>query len=50
MVIVAKSEREMKEIMRSLEKYVRKKKLKVNVDKTKIMVFNKRKRKSEESE
>jgi hypothetical protein len=28
MVIVAKSEREMKEMMRNLEKYVRKKKLK----------------------
>jgi ribosomal silencing factor RsfS len=45
MVIVAKSEREMKEIMRNLEKYVRKKKLEVNVEKTKMMVFNKRKRK-----
>ncbi|KAJ3629804.1 hypothetical protein MTP99_014171 [Tenebrio molitor] len=50
MVIVAKSEREMKAMMRNLEKYVRKKKLEVNVEKTKMMVFNKRKRKNEESE
>jgi hypothetical protein len=50
MVIVAKSEREMKEMMRNLGKYVRKKKLEVNVEKTKMMVFNKRKRKNEESE
>jgi hypothetical protein len=34
LVIVAKSEREMKEMMRSLGKHVRKKK------KTKMMVFN----------
>jgi predicted GTPase len=47
MVIVAKSEREMKEMMRNLEKYVRKKKLEVNVEKTKMMVFSKRKRKNE---
>jgi hypothetical protein len=32
-------------MMRSLGKYVRKKKLEVNVEKTKMMVFNKRKRK-----
>jgi hypothetical protein len=50
MVIVTKSEREMKEMMRNLEKYVRKKKLEVNVEKTKMMVFSKRKRKNEESE
>jgi hypothetical protein len=50
MVIVAKSEREMKEMMRNLEKYVRKKKLEVNGEKTKMMVFSKRKRKNEESE
>jgi hypothetical protein len=51
LVIVVKSEREMKEMMESLGKYVRKKKrLKVNVEKAKIMVFNKRKRKSEENE
>jgi hypothetical protein len=49
MVIVAKSEREMKETMRNLEKYVRKKNLEVNVEKTKMMVFNKRTRKNEES-
>jgi spore germination protein GerM len=46
---VPKSEREMKEIM-SLGKYVRKKKLKVNVEKTKMIVFNKRKTKSEQRE
>jgi hypothetical protein len=40
----------MKEMMRSLRKYVKKKKLEVNVDKMKMMVFNKRKRKNEESE
>jgi hypothetical protein len=45
LVIVPKSEREMKELMKSLGKYVRKKKLEVNVEKTK-----KRKRKSEENE
>jgi hypothetical protein len=50
LVIVAKSEREMKEMVKSLGKYVRKKKLEVNVEKTKIMVFNERKRKSEENE
>jgi hypothetical protein len=40
----------MKEMMRRLANYVRKKKLKVNVKTTKMMVFNKRKRKSEENE
>jgi hypothetical protein len=50
LVIVGKSEREMKEMMKSLGKHVRKKKLEVNVDKTKMMMFNKRKRKSEENE
>jgi 16S rRNA G1207 methylase RsmC len=50
LVIAAKNEREMKETMRSLGKYVRKKKLEVNIEKTKMMVFNKRKRKSEENE
>jgi hypothetical protein len=34
----------------NLGKYVRKKKLEVNVEKTKMIVFNKRKRKSEENE
>jgi hypothetical protein len=43
--IVAKSEKEMKKIMRNLRKYVKKKKLEVNVEKTKMKVFNKRKRK-----
>jgi gentisate 1,2-dioxygenase len=43
---VAKSERKMKQMMRSLGK----KKLEVNVEKTKMMVFNKRKRKIEENE
>jgi hypothetical protein len=32
-------------MIKSLGKYVRKKKLEVNVEKTKMMVFNKRKRK-----
>jgi hypothetical protein len=40
----------MKEMMKSLGKYVRKKKLEGSVEKTKMMVFNKRKRKSEENE
>jgi hypothetical protein len=38
---VAKSEREIKEMMNSLEKYVRKKKREVNVEKTKMTVFKK---------
>jgi predicted nucleotidyltransferase len=36
LVIVAKSEREMKEMMKSLGKYARKKKLEVNVEKMKM--------------
>jgi hypothetical protein len=40
----------MKEMMNNLWKYVRKKKLESNVEKTKMMVFNMRKRKSEENE
>jgi hypothetical protein len=47
---VTESEREMKDMMKNLVKYARKKKLEVNVKKTKIMVFYKRKRKSEENE
>jgi hypothetical protein len=39
------SEKEMKKIMRNLRKYVRKKKLEVNVEKTKMKVLNKRKKK-----
>jgi predicted nucleotidyltransferase len=50
LVIVAKSKGEEKEMVKSLGKYVRKKKLEVNVEKTKIMVFKERKRKSEENE
>jgi 16S rRNA G1207 methylase RsmC len=50
LVIVGKNEREMKEMIKNLGKYMRKKKLEVNVEKTKTMVFNKRKRKSEENE
>jgi hypothetical protein len=38
----------MNEMMKNLGKYVRKKKL--EVEKTKMMVFDKRKRKSEENE
>jgi hypothetical protein len=41
-IIVAKSEKEMKETMKNLGKFVRKKKLEVNVEKTRMMVFNKR--------
>jgi hypothetical protein len=47
LVIVAKSEREMKEMMKKLGKYVRKKKLEETVEKTKMMVVNKSKRKNE---
>jgi hypothetical protein len=47
---VAKSEREMKEMMKNLEKYVRKKKVEVKLEKRKMVVFNMRKRKSEENE
>jgi hypothetical protein len=36
--------------MRGLGKYARKKKLEVNVEKTKMMVFSKRKSKTEENE
>jgi hypothetical protein len=45
----AKSEREMKEMM-MLSQHVRKKKLEVTGEKVKMMVFSKRKRKSDESE
>jgi hypothetical protein len=41
-IIKFQSEREMKEMMKSLGKYARKKMLEVNVEKTKMMVFNKR--------
>jgi hypothetical protein len=44
LVIVAKSEREIKEMMNSLEKYVRKKKREVNVEKTKMTAVQERKR------
>jgi hypothetical protein len=44
---VAKPEREM---MKNLGKYVKKKNLEVNVEKTKMMLFNKRKRMNEENE
>jgi hypothetical protein len=47
---VAKSEKEMKEMMKNLGKYVRKKNLEINVEKTRMMVFNKRKRKSEKND
>ncbi|CAH1379718.1 unnamed protein product [Tenebrio molitor] len=40
----------MKEMVESLGNYVRKKNLELNVEKTKMMVFDKRKRKSEENE
>jgi hypothetical protein len=47
---VAKSERERKEMMKNLEKYVRKKKLEEFFEKTKMMVLSTKKRKSEENE
>jgi hypothetical protein len=49
---VAKSEREMKEMMKCLGsgKVCEEEKAGRNVEKTKMMVFNKRKRKSEENE
>jgi hypothetical protein len=50
LVMVPKSEREMKIMMKSLGKYVMKKKLEVDVEKTKMIVFNKRKRKNEDNE
>jgi mannose/fructose/N-acetylgalactosamine-specific phosphotransferase system component IIB len=49
-IIVANTEIEMKEMMKNLRKYITKNKLEVNVEKTKMMVFNKRKKKSEENE
>jgi hypothetical protein len=51
LVVMAKSEREMKEMMEEPGKVrEEEKRLEVNVEKTKMMVFNKRKRKSEENE
>jgi hypothetical protein len=50
LVIVAKSEREMNEVMKNLGKYLRKKKLEMNVEKAKMIVFDKRKRKNEEND
>jgi hypothetical protein len=44
---VAKPEREM---MKNLRNYVKKKNLEVNIEKTKMMLFNKRTRKNEENE
>jgi hypothetical protein len=49
LVMVPKSEREMKEMMKSVGKYVMKKKLQVDFEKREMMVFNKRKRKSEDN-
>jgi hypothetical protein len=40
----------MNEMMRSLENYMKKKKLEVNIEKTEMVMLNKRKRKSEENE
>jgi hypothetical protein len=56
LVIAAKSEREMKEMMKSLRKYLCEEEraiffIQVNVENTKMMVFSKRKRKkSKENE
>ena len=41
LVILAKEKGELKGMIGNLEKYVRKKKLEVNVEKTKVMVFRK---------
>jgi hypothetical protein len=40
----------MKKMMKRLEKYVSKKKMEVNIEETKMMVINKRMKKSEENE
>ena len=45
--MVAKEEREMKEMLKELEKYTERKKLTVNVEKSKIMVFKKGRGKKE---
>ena len=46
--MLAKDEREMKEMMKNLEKYVTRKKLVLNVEKSKVMVFRKGRGKKEE--
>ncbi|KAJ3629041.1 hypothetical protein MTP99_013464 [Tenebrio molitor] len=40
----------MNEVMKNLGKYLRKKKLEMNVEKAKMIVFDKRKRKNEEND
>ena len=46
-VLVAEEERGMKQMMRTFEEYVREKDLTVNMNKTKMMCFRKRKQKVE---
>lgn len=41
LVIIAKDEKNMKEMMKNLEKFMKRKKLQLNVQKTKVMVFGK---------
>ncbi|KAJ3628875.1 hypothetical protein MTP99_013312 [Tenebrio molitor] len=50
LVIGAKSEREIKEMINSLEKYVRKKKREVNVEKTKMTAFKKENERGRQNE
>lgn len=50
LVIVAKNENEMEGMIRNMERYVKRKKLEVNVEKTKMMVFRKGKGRSREKE
>ena len=47
--MLAKDEKEMKEMMKNLEKYTKRKKLVLNVEKSKIMVFRKGRGKKEEA-
>ena len=48
LVIVAKKREEMKTTIKSFEKYIQKKELEVNVEKTKMVVFGKKVKKEKE--
>ena len=50
LVLVANEERGMKDMIRNAERYMKKKKLEVNVDKTKMMIFRKERGRAKESE
>lgn len=50
MVLLTKEEEEMKKMIRRLERYIKKKKLTVNVDKSKIMRFRKGRGRRKEGE